>query len=829
MAVRTKAVFDSTPSARELENRDVAYRAALEGIVLLENDGTLPLSPCKAAVFGAGVRRTIKGGTGSGEVNERASLTFAEGLAAAGFELCGDAWLDDYDELFAVKMQEHIQFMKQVGHKDFGGEPGFLAYPFKYPNGRAVTPADIAASQAELCFYVLARQAGESNDRKIEDNDFGLTAEEYESIRLCAESYNKMIVVINSGASVDMSFVDDIPGINAVVYLCQQGMEGCRAFADIITGKYSPSGRLAATWPMKYADWHCADEFSHRNGDLQHEYYRDGIYVGYRYFDTFSVKPRYEFGYGLGYADFDIAPGAVKVSGSTVELSAVVTNLSAVYSGRQVVQLYASCPTVKLAREAQSLAAFVKTATLAPGETAEVILSFDMAQLAAYDQQRSAFILEAGDYVLYVGESSRKHVPVAVIALDSEVITEQCCAVCTPEVPVDEIVPPATLRSIPADVPHIAVDSGEFSTVRHEYVIPPVYSSPLVDEIMAQLSPRERAQVVIGSGKGEEELFSAIGEDWFSATGSAAHTTSAFVDKGLIDVALADGPAGLRLRRETYITAEGRIRPEQQVLGVPAGWIEKHPQEGDRTVYQYATAFPVATALAQSWNTDLLEQMGDAVGREMEEYGVTYWLAPGMNIQRNPLCGRNFEYYSEDPLISGKMAAAVTRGVQKRSGQYVTIKHFACNNQEDNRHYVSSDINERALREIYLRGFAIAVREGGAKSLMTSYNKINRVYAPNRFDLLTWVLRCEWGFDGVVMTDWRSTGGDRGSNALAMSAGNDMLMPGAPQDVEDILAGIADGTISQTDLDRCCANVIRLNVESRLYQEYKAGTIPVIE
>lgn len=246
-------------------------------------------------------------------------------------------------------------------------------------------------------------------------------------------------------------------------------------------------------------------------------------------------------------------------------------------------------------------------------------------------------------------------------------------------------------------------------------------------------------------------------------------------------------------------------------------------------VYQYATAFPVATALAQSWNLELLEEMGDAVGTEMEEYGVTYWLAPGLNIQRNPLCGRNFEYYSEDPFLSGKMAAAVTRGVQQHKGCYVTIKHFACNNQEDNRHYVSSNVNERALREIYLRGFSIAVRESGARSLMTSYNRVNGVYAPNSFDLLTWVLRCEWGFEGTVMTDWRSTGGDRGSNALAMSAGNDLLMPGDPEDVEDILVGIENGTISSTDLDRCCANAIRLIVESRLYQEYMAGTIPVVE
>jgi beta-glucosidase len=237
-------------------------------------------------------------------------------------------------------------------------------------------------------------------------------------------------------------------------------------------------------------------------------------------------------------------------------------------------------------------------------------------------------------------------------------------------------------------------------------------------------------------------------------------------------------------------------------------------------LYQYTTAFPVAAALAQTWNTDLLYEVGNAIYREMKEYGCTYWLAPAINIHRNPLCGRNFEYFSEDPRLTGLMAAAITRGVQQEDGFYVTVKHYACNNQEDNRNFVSSNLSERALREIYLRGFEISVRQGGAKAVMTSYNKVNGVYAPNSHDLCTKLLRKEWGFDGVVMTDWFSTNKGQGNNALAMKAGNDLIMPGGGHFKKEILEGVKNGVISETDVRRCCANVVKSILDSATQREY---------
>ena len=228
----------------------------------------------------------------------------------------------------------------------------------------------------------------------------------------------------------------------------------------------------------------------------------------------------------------------------------------------------------------------------------------------------------------------------------------------------------------------------------------------------------------------------------------------------------------------------------------------------------------MANALAQTWNKKLMEQVGTAIYREMKEYGCTYWLAPAVNIHRNPLCGRNFEYFSEDPRLAGQMAAAITKGIQQEDGYYVTVKHYACNNQEDNRNFVSSNLSERALREIYLRAFEYTVRDGGAKSIMTSYNKVNGVYAPNSYDLCTKVLRNEWGFDGVVMTDWFSTNKGQGNNALAMAAGNDLIMPGGGSFKKEILNGVKSGLISEEDVRRCCANVVKSIFDSAIQREY---------
>jgi beta-glucosidase len=307
----------------------------------------------------------------------------------------------------------------------------------------------------------------------------------------------------------------------------------------------------------------------------------------------------------------------------------------------------------------------------------------------------------------------------------------------------------------------------------------------------------------------------------FSVPGAAANTTSHLASQGVPNAALCDGPAGLRLQRTSVKMPNGRIKPVDAMIefmdSMP--WLFRkfmfgNPKKGT-PLYQYTTAFPVGTALAQTWNTELIEKVGYAVGVEMVEYGVTFLLAPGMNIQRNPLCGRNYEYYSEDPLLTGKMAAAVTRGVQSHDGCYVTLKHYAANNQETNRCFSDSRINERALREIYLRGYRIAIEEAGAKGVMTSYNKINGVYTPNNHDLCTKVLRCEWGFGGVVMTDWFSTGKGLASDGAAIKAGNDLICPGGGYHRKEIKKALKDGQVDIEDVKVSCARVLEAVIGGR--------------
>ena len=447
-----------------------------------------------------------------------------------------------------------------------------------------------------------------------------------------------------------------------------------------------------------------------------------------------------------------------------------------------------------------------------------------MEELASYREEDAAYVLEKGDYILRAGASSRDTSAAAVLVLDEDIVTEQCENICPTVLEVKEMEPPMlsdTADEQDTDLERIPVKAADIATAGHMYEEPEIYSSPVTDAVLNVLTEEELCDVVTGAGAGGN------GAKFFDAPGSAGYTTGELLDKGLPNVCLADGPAGLRLQKTSAVTRSGKLKGVEPMLSamnyvpeamkkIMLGNPEKHP-----CVYQFATSFPTGLALAQSWNTALAERVGKAVGKEMERYGVTYWLAPGMNIHRNPLCGRNFEYYSEDPLLSGKMAAAMSKGVQSRRGCYVTIKHFCCNNQEDNRNHTNANVNERALREIYLRGFRIAVQEGHAKALMTSYNKVNGTYANNSYDLITKVLRNEWGFDGVVMTDWFATGKDVGSHSAAIEAGNDLIMPGGKGVVRELKKKLKTGELDKTSLRRCAANVIRGITGSRIYQAYR--------
>ncbi|MCL2595970.1 MAG: fibronectin type III-like domain-contianing protein, partial [Promicromonosporaceae bacterium] len=593
---------------------------------------------------------------------------------------------------------------------------------------------------------------------------------------------------------------------------------------DVLTGAVSPSGCLTSTWAKQYDDLPHAREYSYLKGEIDREFYREGIYVGYRYFDSFAVDPRYEFGHGLTYPDFLIEAINTQIVGTTVTVTARVKNIGIVHSGKKVAQLYVSCPSGELAREYQHLAAFAKTRVLMPGESEELALTFNLTDLAGYHEGHSHWLLESGDYLLRLGHSSRRTEPVATLTLDSLVVVEQCQPICSPKVAVGEMAPPVAVEPAATPLlehlPRLLIDPAAITTIQHVYTTSTPEPSPKVQAWLDSLTDDEKVSVLLGTG------FFAKGA--FTVPGAAAVTTADLLDKGIVNVALCDGPAGVRLQRDSVVTRLGAIKPITPMMEVlnhlpfPASKIMLGRPEQGEPRYQFGTAFPVGTAQAQTWNTDLLRRIGDAVGIEMIEYGATFWLAPGINIQRNPLCGRNYEYYSEDPLLTGAMAAAVTKGVQAHDGCYVTVKHFAANNQEQQRNHSDSVMTERTLREIYLRAFATAVRRGGAKSVMTSYNLLNGVYTPNSHDLCTKALRNEWGFTGVVMTDWLATGKGLASNGLAVAAGNDLIMPGGRVYRKMLTADIAAGLVTPEQIDAACLNILTLIAGSHTQAEFEA-------
>jgi beta-glucosidase len=824
--VWTKASFSDRVSPRESANQELARQAASESIALLKNDSTLPIPPGRIALYGAGAATTIKGGTGSGEVNERHAVTLWEGLKNVGFTVTTEGWLKEYGTALEKEKALFYQgFFKKSWKAMLGGDDlriNIMADGFRYPAGRPITEGDISASGTDTCIYVVARQAGECCDRKLSHHEYTLAPDEIENIRIAAASYPKTILVINVGGSMDLSPLDEIGGINAIVYFCQQGMEGGNAFADLITGKISPSGCLTSTWARRYEDLPFGQEYSYLKGKIGKEYYKEGIYVGYRYFDSFHVSPRYEFGYGLTYSDFRIQCRKVEVDQTAVLVTAQVTNTGGKFSGKKVIQLYVGCPEVKLAREYQSLAAFGKTGVLSPGQSEELTLTFDLTDLAGYDETSSAYILEAGEYILRLGSSSRQTEAVAVLSLDQKAVTEQCQRVCPIQCQLEELSPSRPEPKTEAgDIPRFFVKASDVQTVTHSYEQREPVLSPKVQEWMKDLSTRDRMKLLMGTGT--DPVQGAL-----MVPGCAATTSADFLDKGIVNISLCDGPAGLRVNPTSVIRRNGKIKtlePNMEMLRHMPPILRRFmfgtAKQGD-VIYQYTTAFPVGTAMAQTWSTDILEGFGHAVGTEMEELGATFWLAPGMNIQRNPLGGRNYEYYSEDPLLTGKMAAAAIRGVQRFDGCYGTIKHFAANNQEQRRNHSDSVLSERALREIYLKGFKIAVREGGAKAAMTSYNMLNGTYTANSHDLCTKLLRQEWGFTGVVMSDWFATGKDMAGNGLAIKSGNDLIMPGGKAFRKRLAADLKNGVVAEAEIARACANVLEAIADSRVQKEWEA-------
>lgn len=413
-----------------------------------------------------------------------------------------------------------------------------------------------------------------------------------------------------------------------------------------------------------------------------------------------------------------------------------------------------------------------------------------------------------------MGISSRKTKVAAVFHLPKEVKTEVCDSVCPTVEKLNEISCGIPENKIPVGVKTLPIDPSHIRTVTHEYPQLPVCTNEKIAKRIGELTAEELATLVVGAG-----LHS---KNYVTVLGASGYTTSALYETRKIpNIVLSDGPAGLNVVPEVVETEEG-VKSTQMLPQYDFGAYGKmlrsrlgKPSDG-RMHYQYATAWPVGMLLAQTWDVALAEEIGDAVGTEMEEFGVTVWLAPGINLYRNPLGGRTFEYYSEDPVVAGKIAAGITRGVQSHRGRSVCVKHFACNNSEKDRDLSTSNVNERALREVWLKAFRIVVEEAHPKMLMASYNMINGVYSTNNYDLLVKVLRQEWGFDGMVTSDWYAADIDRGDPVVAMRAQCDILMPGKQEWKEMILKAVQEGRLSLDDLKRCASRVLALVSENQV-------------
>ena len=823
-SVTGMAASTNQTSEREVRNAQLSKEAAEEGMVLLENENqALPLAQgSKAALFGTGSYGTIKGGTGSGDVYNRYTISVYDALTST-YNISNMAWWGEYLKTFEEKKAQAAEEKKDNDYVKytqgrFGGADSFLAID------QALTQSDMDKAKAggvTTAFYTVSRVSGEGADRTIGKGDYELSEVEYNNIKLIAKNFDKCVVLLNVGGVVDTKFFSEIEGVDGLVLMSQAGMEGGNALADILTGKTTPSGKLTDTWAKNYSDYPAATTIGDNDGDNKQEDYKEGIYVGYRYFDTFNITPAYEFGYGKSYTSFDVEPLTVAADENNVSVTVNVTNTGDTYSGKEVVEVYFSAPDGSIEKPYQELAGFAKTDNLAPGESQKLIVTYKTTEMSSYDEAKAAYVMEDGDYIVRVGDSSRNTKVAGVLTLDKDVVTEQLSNQLTldknwkdlsktgktPYSYKDEAaqIKAAARIALPSAkiktennaskidekkvTTYLTADAAKDYKAAENEVVETVDAVPantkLIDvydgkvsmeSFVASLDDTQLANLANGIS-GASTSGDTWGADANSVTGAAGETSQLYFNSlGIPNTVEADGPAGIRVTAETT-------------------------DKDGNAVYNYCTAFPIGTLLAQTWNTDLVNRVGKAIGEEMVEIGVTLWLAPGMNIHRDPLCGRNFEYYSEDPALTGYVGSAITAGVQSNKGVGVTIKHYITNNQETNRSAVNTSVSERTLREIYLKGFEMVVKSAQPMAIMSSYNKVNGTYACENFDLLTSVPRGEWGFDGMVMTDWGA--GNRAGVDTMMHAGNDLVMPGRTQDrMIAALQGNPVGTTADPNLDK---------------------------
>ncbi|MDD6483942.1 MAG: glycoside hydrolase family 3 C-terminal domain-containing protein [Clostridiales bacterium] len=730
---------------------ELSRRAAWEGTVLLKNNSSLlPLKKgTKLAVFGKAQFDYVKGGGGSGDVFTSHVTNIYEGLKTK-------SGVDVFEELSAF----YDAYVKNELKKGEDVWPGMFAEP---ELDEKLVKA--AAEFTDTAIITINRYSGEGWDRKNSEDDdyFYLSKTEKAMVDTVLANFKHVIVMLNTGAMIDASWFADNDKIEAALLIWQGGSLGGLAAADILVGDAVPSGKLVDTCAASFDDYPSSEGFAESEDYVK---YSDDVFVGYRYFQTVpgaDKKVVYPFGYGLSYTSFDISNISLCSNGKVVFVTAAVKNTGA-YKGKEIVEVYFEAPAGVISKPKRQLCAFAKTPMLAPGEECRVTASFEIEAMASYDDlgqiQKSAYVMEKGEYKFYVGKSVRDVAEAEFkLTLDDNVITKQLSEYC----------PPKTLeKRMLSDGSYIPAKNSEREPLSFEctytmadkpeekYMLEDVECGKItLDEFIAQLSNEQLVHIVSGQpnlgvantmGMGDVEEF------------------------GIPRVMTADGPAGLRLERKC----------------------------GTST-----TAFPVASMLACTWNEALVEEVGKAGALEVKENNLAVWLTPALNIHRSPLCGRNFEYFSEDPLIAGKMAAAKVRGIQSEN-ICACPKHFACNNKETNRTDSDSVVSERALREIYIKGFEICVKESNPGMIMTSYNIVNGVRSSENAELLTGILRGEWGYKGMVTTDWWN----HADHVKEIAAGNDVRMP--VSDEKAVLERLENGEITREQTAQCAKRILEM-------------------
>lgn len=728
---------------------ELIREAGAEGIVLLKNDGVLPLeNNVNISVFGRCQFDWFYVGYGSG------------GNVNAPYKVNLDEALQKVEKEGYVKVNQKLRnyYLKWREVPENQPNDGWWGHwPMHY--SEAPVSDELARESAEasdVALIVIGRAAGEDRENTLTKGSYYLTDDESAMLDNVTNCFSKTVVIINAGNIIDMSWVEKYKDkISAVVYAWQCGMESGNSLADVLTGKTNPSGKLTDTIAKNYSDYPSSPNF----GGLEYNEYSEDIYVGYRYFETFAKdKVLYPFGFGLSYTEFSITiDGFTKTpTGITVDLT--VKNTGKI-SGREVLQLYASMPQGKLGKPSKVLVAFSKTTLLQPQQSQKIQLYCEDYDYSSYDDSgatgnRYSYVLERGEYQFYLGNSINNLTLAGSYNLQNDKIIQKLSPVCKVKNAFKRLKPTITNGKTTAQYEDVPISDYDLktriienlpkATARKQYNgenFQDVLNGTLtLEQFISVLSDEELQALTRGYGCMNAPQGVA------GNAGAYGGIIKSLQEKGVSPIITTDGPAGIRIGH-------------------------------------YNALLPCGTALACTWDTQLTERLYQKVGEEMIHYNTDVLLGAGLNIHRNPLCGRNFEYFSEDPLISGAFAAAFTKGIQSK-GKASCPKHFACNNQEVKRNVNDSRVSERALREIYLKGFEICVKSSQPINIMTSYNKINGVWSHYNYDTVCTVLRKEWGYDGTVITDWwmrKSVSPEFKKikdNAYRIRSTVDVLMPG---------------------------------------------------